>query len=80
MSLKFYLDDIITTANFPASNFVGTIKKIKKKKDGSFEYEYVGGNETIVEKNPDGSVKKKKKSTDGPLMGIQSRPLPIVKR
>lgn len=80
MSFKLYLDDVITTDNFQPSNFVGTIRKIKKKKNGSLEYEYAGNNETMIEKNPDGSIKKKKKNIDGPLMNIQSRPLPQVKR
>jgi len=76
---KKYLDDATTgstgmsTANFQASNFVGTIKKIKRK-DGKMKYEYASPTyQPVVTKNPDGSYAKgEPKNTPSGTGGVSS--------
>jgi len=51
----------ISTANFVAPNHVGTIRKLKRKKGGKFEYEHASGGPQMTMKNPDGSYATQKK-------------------
>lgn len=53
----------ISTANVqaPGTGQVGTIRKIKRKKGGKFEYQHAEGSPQITMKNPDGSYASQKK-------------------
>lgn len=86
-SLRKYIEDMISTSNFPTPNFVGTIRKIKINKDGKMVYRYApsmmktnaGGTfNPIIKKNPNGSFSQGKteedKKEDKILFGIQRRP------
>lgn len=61
--LNKVLEDTISTANVaaPGAGQVGTIRSIKRKKNGKFEYKYAGHPATMTMKNPDGSYASQKK-------------------